>query len=383
VILVLVGRVLDPAWVIVALLYMIGPVGIVLLDAGVSASALALLAVALVPFVLAALWSHPDTRPRLALLSPLLLLLLLAAVSLLWTPTPSFGGETITLYLVTGLLPATFVLVLANAKATINWKLVGAAAFVYSVALLSVGDLLPLYPGRPTLFGANPIWAARAAYVGALVVLFGPFRTVVKVVAIPTMVAAGMTTQSDGPALGFLVGAWVGVAVALRAVSGREPRAPLGWLLFLAGTAVAAVVMISGGADPIVSRLFDDPNVSDRVRFLDVSLSLFLQSPVLGIGIGGFSATGLAAYPHNLVAEIGSELGVLGIGAIAVWIVLALRGALRSPITASLVVATTVFALFSGDLSSNIEFFLFTGLGVSLLPVSWHRRPRTMSIASP
>ena len=73
----------------------------------------------------------------------------------------------------------------------------------------------------------------------------------------------------------------------------------------------------------------------------------------------------MAQYPHNLIAEIGAELGLVGLLVLAVWFGFALRWASRSPLLVALVVATGVYALFSGSIASNTEFWMCSALAVA------------------
>jgi len=185
----------------------------------------------------------------------------------------------------------------------------------------------------------------------------------------PVMIVAGLTTISLGPAVGLLVGAWAGAAETLRCTDRRDGRVAVGWIALLLLTGVALVVVLSGVLDPLLIRVADDPNTSSRAIDLAATGRLFLQAPVFGVGIGGFASTGLDVYPHNMFAEVVSELGVLGALLLLAWLGLALRGAARSPVAVALVVATAVFALFSGNLAGNAEFWIFSALAVAMLPI--------------
>jgi len=185
----------------------------------------------------------------------------------------------------------------------------------------------------------------------------------------PVMIVAGLTTISLGPAVGLLVGAWAGAAETLRCTDRRDGRVAVGWIALLLLTGVALVVVLSGVLDPLLIRVADDPNTSSRAIDLAATGRLFLQAPVFGVGIGGFASTGLDVYPHNMFAEVVSELGVLGALLLLAWLGLALRGAARSPVAVALVVATAVFALFSGNLAGNAEFWIFSALAGAMLPI--------------
>jgi O-antigen ligase len=153
----------------------------------------------------------------------------------------------------------------------------------------------------------------------------------------------------------------------------------LGWAALALLTVLAVLLLLSGALDPTLARLANDPNTTSRATYLGASLQLFLKAPVLGVGFGGFAATGLDLYPHNLVAEVASELGSLGMLVLLVWFGMALRGAARSPILVALVIATGTFTLFSGDLAGNGEFWMFSALAVAMLPVGAMRAQRKVS----
>ena len=365
-------RILDAGWVIVLELYLIGPVGALLSRAGLPLVMTPVVALAPLPFVATAFWTRDAARRALILLGPLCALWALAALSLLWSPDREAGTSKLVLSLLTGLVPAAWVLVLAGARGRVAWGLIAAVALVSAAGLIVFGVASPTYPGRPTLFDANPIWAARAIFIGALVALFGPFPRLARAAAVPVMVVAGLLTVSLGPFLGLVAGAWAGIGETLRCRPAARPALLAAWILV--GAAVAALVLVglTGAvepASPLLSRVLDDPNATSRGTFLQVAAEIFARSPVLGSGLGAFASTGLDAYPHNLVAEIASELGVLGLAAVASWLVLALRGAAGSPLLVALLVASAVYTLGSGSMASNTEFWVISAVAAARLPV--------------
>jgi len=364
------GWVLNPAWIVIFALYLAGPVGTLVQGAGLGLSVVAMLAIGPIPFVLAALAIRPDVRDRILLVLPLAILVAFGGLSLLWSTNPEHGLAKLTIWTLTGLLPATFIVVLAPASPRFLWGALAVAALAYAVGLIAFGEASALYPGRLALFGDNPIWTARAAFIGALVAVFGPFPRIAKVIMTPVLIAAGLLTVSLGPLLGFLAGGWVGSAAMIRAADRASDRARLGWIALGLSSGAVLVVLLAdamfGGAGSIIAKVVvNDPNVTGRATFLDAASRLFLAAPLIGTGLGGFLATGLAEYPHNVVAEIGAELGAFGLLALAAWFGLALRGAGRSPIIMALLVATAVFSLFSGSVASNAEFWMFSALAVA------------------
>jgi hypothetical protein len=374
VVMVRTGRVLNPAFVIVAALYLIGPIGTILRQGGIGLSTVAVVMLAPSPFVLAALYTRRDSLDRFASIWPLAVLIVLGGVSLLWSPSPDYGLQKLEIWILAGLVPAAFILILTVASSRILWGVIALAACIAALALIGFGESSPLYPGRLALFGDNPIWTARAAFIGALVAVFGPFPRSAKWIMTPILIIAGLLTVSLGPVLGFLIGAWAGAVQLLWNAGRASDRARLGWIVLGIVTGCLLVVLLAdtmfgGDASILAKVVVNDPNVTGRATFLDAALRLFLGSPLVGVGLGGFLTTGLIEYPHNLVAEIGSELGVIGLLALGAWFVLALRGALGSPILMALLVATAVYSLFSGSVASNVEFWMFSALAVASHPV--------------
>jgi O-antigen ligase len=183
----------------------------------------------------------------------------------------------------------------------------------------------------------------------------------------------GWTTESLGPAVGFLLGAGAGIVETLRLRETSSRRVGLGLLGIWLVIGSVLLVFLTGLIEPVLTPVSDDPNVTGRANFLAATPSLFIASPVVGTGLGGFTVAGFVAqYPHNLPVEIGVELGMLGLLALLAWWLLALRGAVGSPLLVALLVATSVFSLFSGSLASNEAFWLFSGLAVAMVP---RRRP--------
>lgn len=370
-------KTLDPAWVLVSLLYLVGPVGVIVHEVGIGVSTVAIIALAPTPFVLLALLLRPERRTRLVRVAPFLLLVIFAGLSLLWSPNPTVGLDKLAVLILTGLLPAAFLLVLARTPSDVGWWLIAMAAVISALAVIVFGEYSALYPDRVSVFGDNPIWSARAAFIGVLVLIFGPFHWLARLVAIPVLIFAGALTVSLGPAIGLVMGALAGTTVALYQMARANRRvmpAAVG-IALLCGLAVVGMLgdVFFSSTSLLSKVVFNDPNVTGRAAFIGAAVPLFLQAPLGGVGVGGFAVTDLAAYPHNLVVEIAAELGLLGLLAYAAWLALALRGAMSSPLLTALVVATTFYSLFSGSLASNVEFWLFSALAVATVPIGARR----------
>ncbi|MEO5964886.1 MAG: O-antigen ligase family protein, partial [Candidatus Limnocylindrales bacterium] len=342
-------RFLDPAWVFVLSIYLLDAGGIALQAAGSPVPMVIVASLAPLPFAVTSLFAHPERAWRLAWLAPLLGLAILGGLSLGWSADPGYGGRKLIQWLITGVAPAAAVLALASVTRPAGWRIVAGAAFTYAVVLLAIGTTT-LYPGRLVFFEANPIWVARACDIGALVVLFGPVPWRAKVVLLPPMLLAGYRTDSLGPTVGLVIGIALGVAEAIRTAPISRRRVWLSIGVLGAGTAFAvtlAVGAISLAPSAALAPIVDDPNITSRAEYLDIASRMFAGAPILGTGLGSFAAAGAAdLYPHNLVAEVASELGVVGLALLAGWLALAIRGALRSPLLVALVAASSVFALF-------------------------------------
>ena len=371
------GRILNPAWVLVAAIYLVGPVGTLLLRLGIGMSVVAAIVAGFAPFVAAAFVLRREARPRLALLAPLVLLLVFATASLAWSPDAKVGADKLSVWILSGLLPAAFIIVLVPASPAIAWRPVAAAAVITALAMIAFGVASPIYPGRPTLFDANPIWESRALFIGAIVVTFAPIPRSFKLLLIPLVVYAGILPVSRGPAIGFLLGACAGGAEKLRTFDRHDRRIQLAWAGIGIATALGIVAAFGlfDRVSTVLTSFLAEPDVTSRSSYISESTRLFWSHPFLGVGIGGFAATGLDTYPHNLVFEIAAELGVLGILLVVPWVFFAVRGAAGSPILTALVVSTAIFSLFSGSLASNAEFWLCSAFAVARFPLARARLP--------
>lgn len=365
------GRTLDASWVLVAAIFLVGPVGTLLLRVGIGLSVVAAIAGGFAPFAIAAVMLHREARPRLALLSPILLLLVYATASLAWSPDAAYGADKLTVWILASVIPVVFILVLVPARPAIDWRPVAFAAVITALAMIAFGVASPTYPGRPTLFDANPIWESRALFLGAIVVTFAPIPRWMKLFLIPLVVYAAILPVSRGPAIGFVLGACAGGAEKLRTFDRHDRRIQLAW----AGIGIVTALAIVAGlglfdrVSSLLTTFLAEPDVTSRASYINESGRLFWSHPFLGVGLGGFAATGLDTYPHNLGFEIAAELGVLGILLVVPWVLFAIRGAAGSPMLMALLVSSGIFTLFSGSLASNVEFWLCSAFAVARFPL--------------
>lgn len=143
---------------------------------------------------------------------------------------------------------------------------------------------------------------------------------------------------------------------------------------------VSAIAVSPGGIFDVTKSRFSfmlSPETGystlTRVGFWKLAWSLFMRNPLLGVGLGGFSywATGYDTreYPHNMVLEVLSETGLVGLTTLVLIFATALRGLVRAAkhgsaesrrilfLSWSLLVYAFVNSCVSGDLNDNRMVF--------------------------
>lgn len=111
-------------------------------------------------------------------------------------------------------------------------------------------------------------------------------------------------------------------------------------------------------------------------RPYDKSLGIIDKHPIFGLGLGGYSYDGKAAYPHNIFLEVINEMGFVGLAVIVIISLYAMYynhfswKALNASNTYAILLLLALFIRVnaSNDLSENIYFFalLFSMKNASL-----------------
>jgi O-antigen ligase len=119
-------------------------------------------------------------------------------------------------------------------------------------------------------------------------------------------------------------------------------------------------------------------NSNGRSQLWSEAWSHFLAHPVFGLGTGSFQHIAPTDfYPHNLLLEIGVELGLVGLIIVAgflvtAWLATARARILPGPARLQAAVVTALFssavvnAMFSGDIQTNANLWLVAGLALGL-----------------
>jgi O-antigen ligase len=178
----------------------------------------------------------------------------------------------------------------------------------------------------PSLYGRVEVLAILTV---VCVVLLGPpgWRTLATALVAPVLFAGLVVTFSHTS-----FAALAGGLVTIAAIAWRRTVA----VLLLAG--VVALTVGVALSQPQIMKVLNtsvDKASSSRVGLATRGVRTFREHPVRGVGLGGFGvATGDTAEekarvaPHNVVVDVASELGILGLaifGSTLVAVIIAIR----------------------------------------------------------
>lgn len=265
-----------------------------------------------------------------------------------------------------GMVPGLFIFLLRRRtpqldEAMCKWvvALVGCEALW---TLITAGAL-----SRPGFEGLNPIWTARECAVGVILSLQlrarGAKRWFYMIVG-ATCLAGLVRTGSRGPLLALL-------AVLLWLAASKRQDLRRTSIAFV-GLSLVTIALVSGllnasrgnlmaayflrtYADPL-----EDPNIATRLTLFRCAFQMWATRPLLGHGLGAFAveitgASGLREYPHNVVLELLSETGIVGLLMFLAALTCAFRRAQNR--WTHVFVFLFLSAMTSGDLGSNMALF--------------------------
>lgn len=349
--------------------------------------------------VVFALVSDDDAVPlRLLLAPPVLLTVLLAAwqlVRLGVSPAPAYGEYKLQLFLAQNLAFVVAGILIARRDRDFRLYLVltllmATASGIMLATGLSSGQADAVVGGRfSSSSGQSPIELGRQAALGLLVgafVLLAHRSVLMRLVALATMpliAVAFIASGSRGPVLGLASGLLVLLLLTLRDRASRLRVA------LVVATGIAAAFMVGRLVPPenverslsVITGTEDGVSSNGRFELWSEAWTAFVQHPLGGIGTGGFSSANPSEmYPHNLLLEVASELGLVGlllvlgtllyaVGAL----VQAWRGAgdeARPAVAfvAAILVSMLLNSLVSSNLPTNNGLWLAVGLATGLAP---------------
>ena len=330
-------------------------------------------------------------RLPLALSAALAVLMIIRLGS---SPDPSYGSSKVQLFILANLTAIVVGTAIGRRSRDVDLFVVVlfAAAVVASAALLREivnGSAQQVFTGRESLSEAfNPILLARSFAEGALICAaflanrYAPLALRVAAFALlPVFAVTLVATGSRGPLLALVVGLVVLFTLVLR--QGRSVRYVAVFLCALVGTVliVPRVLSAPGAIDRALSVFTHAGGLSANGRdaLFTQATDLIRQHPLFGVGTGGFAAfQPIEKYPHNILLEVGSELGLVGlILLIAVvvsgfaslaWVWKTRDERLRGQVSlvAALLVMALVNAGFSGDVTANSDIWLLVGLATGI-----------------
>lgn len=349
----------------------------------------------------------PGLRQRVARLQrhrlsvAVLTFLALNLLSLLWSDNPAEGLRYVAKYRYLLLIPVAATTIGSRYRnlALIVFQIAAAASALLSLAvfagLLEVGGA---YPGNPSPTMAHLDYALVLALAALLILtrlLYEPMARSRRLLwsGLFLLAASGLAINIGRSGhLAFIGGLLI---LVVSWAHGRPWRVIAGVVAAVITTLLLISTLTSGvrtrvveSHDELRSTLIDqryDSNLGGRVAATMVSWEIFCQHPVLGTGVGGnmpafrqILDTDLVElkpavywyrHLHNQYLQIATELGLVGLGALA-WIFWALlRGpySVRKIYTDAVVLAAVYLLGFLGEPYLHkqvtlVMFALFAGL---------------------
>jgi O-antigen/teichoic acid export membrane protein len=261
----------------------------------------------------------------------------------------------------------------------------GALFFMYD---LVAGSAKTVVGGRYSLGAAEyPIDMGRASADGLLLAIYAVLTTTKRlsrtlaVIAIPILAVALAAAGSRGPVVAFAFGLLA--LLGLTATNARaRSRLTLVGAMFLVATVVVPLVVPSTALARALSTIIGSASglsSNGRSELWTVALGSFSHHFWLGLGTGGFGSlnTGLA-YPHNLLLEMATELGIVGV----VLVLMVLGSFIRAlgrchrlavgtdrttiALVISLFLTALVNANFSDPIQGNGSVWLWGGVAIGM-----------------
>lgn len=347
-------------------------------------------AVIVVLFSVAAAFSMGHLRRTI--LIPIALWVALLPTIALVSPTPYGQTKITTLFTITfalALAPYFLLRTDKQRRGFLHGLVVG--GLISAVDVMTGGQNAELY-GRVAAEGTDTIGTARIAMSGAIVLAVlalsrknAKSTRIISVMLAGALAVVALMTGSRGPALAAAI-ALLGAAALTPMFKKHRVRSLVG--IGIIGAIAVFVVAREGSAgySRILSFLNGESDTSTNARtaLWESAWSGIQQNP-LGFGWGAFADLGgRNTYPHNLLLEVGFEIGVVAAVAVAIVLISALVSSARratNPVGVAYF-ALLIFATFNAMVSSDING---SRMLVVVLFASWvvARRPHAESPVEP
>jgi len=346
--------------------------------------------------------------PSRALMStPVVLSFVLLGLMLLRlgpSPAEAYGSVKLQLYIADTLVFLVGAVFVGCSRADLELFLMITLAILAGGALLLLFNLVTggahtIVADRYSLAAQEyPIYLARDSADGLLIAIYAilaatrPRIRFWAVLMSPVLVVALVAAGSRGPMVAFVFG--LVALIALAAASGRARTR----LFLVAGALLMAMILVpfvvpgSSIGRSLSTILGSTSGLSSngRSELWSQALTAFNQHPLLGVGWGGFAALNPnELYPHNILLETATELGILGAAVVVgivggaarrlidMWRFTRGTDKLQTTILISLFLTALVNALFSGAIQDNGHVWLWAGLGLGMSARIASRRQQT------
>lgn len=308
----------------------------------------------------------------------------------------SYGVNKIELYLLVCVVPYIVGIVVGYVRGDMElffrvYVFMAVAAAVYNAYLIATGGANKQFANRYSIDASvDVIGLGRTMGEIALILLFLLVRAttvrrrLIICAALAPVAITFVSSGSRGPVIGLVVA--LPSVLLWRAASPAMARR-LAWSLLAVGAlaVVAVVALVPPQATQRSLSIFQttqETGDTSRIVLWGEAVNAFasnLTHTLVGVGTGGYAAlsTTGAHYPHNIVLEVGSELGVLGLLALAAFVISVFVRLLRlvaaggesagwSGLLLTLFVFSLVNAQFSGDIPYNSGLWLWGGIASGL-----------------
>jgi O-antigen ligase len=330
------------------------------------------------------------TSPPFMFVLPLLVIAVLLAISLNWTPVYDYGLQKTLRFATLTAIGAFAPFCLLESRDDLI-RLLKVFAGCALVGGLLVGVFGSTAAENRLEFGgaANTIFTSRFLLGGALVLILGAMLKVFPRHRVPLALlglgliglAAGI--GSRGPILALALA----LVCTLVAVVLRQPARVLPVLAVVAaGIALFPFISLPETSAERLQGLAENPvgtlNEDLRSRLYGKAIELSQDYPQRGIGAGGFFLYSYVLtnreerYPHNVFLEASSELGLFPAVLLAISVLLMLIGLYRRAwgaaseadgnliyVIGGLFLLNFFAAQFSGDFNDNRTFWALLGVG--------------------
>jgi len=334
-------------------------------------------------------------RIPLKLFLPYSGLVLLMLGSLAYTSSPIYGMDKFLRFITLGTLATFAPIFLFKNKKTLHrffYTLIFTSSLMVVESIISSAGAFSFHMA----FGSNYLALGRITGVSALVIIYyflvksGKKYKFLWTIILLLNLFGLLFGGGKAPVLSFFI---VLMMIGALSFGLRMPKAKF-YLLRISLFFLFCIILvfifspdIFGALLARLNQLFTTPQESaslvQRLGLFKFALDALRIYPILGVGVGGFSnytyGTDTSDYPHNIILEVASELGIVGFLLLIFLIgfcffyLLSLRKKYKEKEKYFLI--TMVLALFifmflnscvSGDINDNRLFFVWIGVAYAL-----------------